>query len=165
MNTFRLSRSSSTNTTLLDPDGVISYTISTPLRLGPSQTTIRRGDSVVVIASIKWGWLNSKSTITMHGQTTLVGEWFPRSNMLSTSRIYTNASGEKIKWRGTQVLSCMGEDTGLHLVTYDRVPYHPFRRWQSSLNISSNGMAMLDELVVTWVIAEKKARDRRRAGR
>ncbi|KAH7329779.1 hypothetical protein B0J17DRAFT_771967 [Rhizoctonia solani] len=95
----------------------------------------------------------------------LVSEWFPRSNMLATSRVCTTASGEKIKWRGTQQLSCISPDTGLQLVTYDRVRHRPFRRWESTLNVSPSAMGIIDDLIVTWVIAEKKARERRRAGR
>ncbi|CAE7194422.1 unnamed protein product [Rhizoctonia solani] len=159
MNTFRLSRTSPTNTTLLDGDGVVAYTISTPLRLGPRRTTIKRGDSIVIIASIRWGWFRRRSTITIHGQTMLVSQWLPRSNMLATSRMCTTGSGEKIKWRGTQHLNCIALDTGVQLVTYDRVRYHPFRRWESTLNVSPSAMGIIDEL-----IAEKKARERRRAG-
>ncbi|CAE6507962.1 unnamed protein product [Rhizoctonia solani] len=145
MNTFRLSRTSHTNTCLLDADGVVAYTISTPLRLGPSRTTIKRGDSIVIIASIKWGWFKRKSTITVHGQTMLVSEWFPRSNMLAT--ICTTASGEKVKWRGTQQLNCIALETGVQLVTYERVRYHRFRRWESTLNVSPSAMGMIDELI------------------
>ncbi|CAE6528249.1 unnamed protein product [Rhizoctonia solani] len=67
--------------------------------------------------------------------------------MLATSRMCTTGSGEKIKWRGTQHLNCIALDTGVQLVTYDRVRYHPFRRWESTLNVSPSAMGIIDELI------------------
>ncbi|KAJ1307832.1 hypothetical protein OPQ81_001914 [Rhizoctonia solani] len=160
MTTYILSRTSPTNTTLTSPDGVVTYEISTPDILGPSQTTIKRGDSV--IATIQWNLVKG-STITINGRTSPIDEVFPRSGTLSMSRIWTTSNGEQFKWKDSAKLYCVSVGSGLNLATYDRTYFSLFRDKKSTLDISADAMHLTDDLVVTWVIAEKKARNRRRS--
>ncbi|CAE7182659.1 unnamed protein product [Rhizoctonia solani] len=160
MTTYVLSRTSPKNTTLSDPGGTVVYEISTKYHLGGSETTIKRGDQLLAI--IHWK-LFLRSTITWNGQTTKIGEIFPRSRTFSVSRIYTMPSGEKFKWKDKARLYCVSVDTGLNLATYDRVHFRYIRDKKSTLDITSAGSQFTDALVVTWAIAEKKARDRRRS--
>ncbi|KAG9078615.1 hypothetical protein FS749_009333 [Ceratobasidium sp. UAMH 11750] len=81
-------------------------------------------------------------------------------------------------------LYCVSESTGLNLATYYRNRFYFFNSKKSILDISSPVIPYADVLVgmlmiatfslvcinlfnrvVTWVIMEKKARDRRRAAR
>ncbi|CAE6409273.1 unnamed protein product [Rhizoctonia solani] len=160
MTTYILSRTSPTNTTLSSPEGLAVYEISTPDILGPSQTTIKRGGNV--IATIQWNLVKG-STITMSGKTNPIDEVFPRSGTLSMSRIWTTSSGEQFKWKDSAKLYCVSVESGLNLATYDRTYFSLFRDKKSTLDISSNAAHLVDDLVVTWVIAEKKARNRRRS--
>ncbi|KAG8687524.1 hypothetical protein FRC11_007082 [Ceratobasidium sp. 423] len=161
MTTYTLSKTSPINTVLMDPDGSVVYEISTPFKLGDSETTIRRGDQVV--ATIQWKTF-SKSTLTMGGKVAPINEVFPRSKQLST--IYTMPNGEKFKWKDTLKLYCVSVDTGLNLATYYRTSLYMVRSKKSTLDVLHGAdPEKTDALVVTWVIAEKKARDRRRARR
>ncbi|KAG8762419.1 hypothetical protein FRC11_009501, partial [Ceratobasidium sp. 423] len=135
---------SPTNTTLTSPEGVVAYGISTPNILGPSQTTITRGDSV--IATIQWNLVKG-STITMNGKTSPIDEVFPRSGALSVSRVWTTLNGEQIKWKGSARLYCVSVEGGLNLATYDRTYFSLFRDKKSTLDISANGAHLIDDLV------------------
>ncbi|KAG9104697.1 hypothetical protein FRC06_000084 [Ceratobasidium sp. 370] len=101
----------------------------------------------------------------MNGNTSTIKEILPRSKRFSTSRVYTSADGQKFKWKDGRTLHCVSIDTGLHLATYYRNPFYLVSSKKSTLDISSNGTLFTDILVVTWVIVEKKARDRRRSAR
>ncbi|CAE6505781.1 unnamed protein product [Rhizoctonia solani] len=160
MTTYILSRTSPTNTTLANPEGVVIYEISTPDILGPSQTTIKRGDTV--IATIQWNLVKG-STISINNKTSPIDEVFPRSGTLSMSRVWTTANGEQLKWKDSAKLYCVSVETGLNLATYDRTYFSLFRDKKSTLDISADAAHLIDDLVVTWVITEKKARNRRRS--
>ncbi|CAE7215256.1 unnamed protein product [Rhizoctonia solani] len=160
MTTYILSRTSPTNTTLTNLEGVVTYEISTPDILGPSQTTIKRGDTVV--ATIQWNLVKG-SNISINGKTSPIDEVFPRSGTLSMSRVWTTANGEQLKWKDGAKLYCVSVETGLNLATYDRTYFSLFRDKKSTLDISASAAHLKDDLVVTWVIAEKKARNRRRS--
>ncbi|CAE6448653.1 unnamed protein product [Rhizoctonia solani] len=129
--------------TPLNHDHVV-YEISSKYHLGRSETTIKRGDQL--LATIHWQ-VFSTSTITWNGQTTKIKEIFPRSRMLSVSRIYTTPGGEKIKWKDKARLYCVSVDTGLNLATYERVHFRYFRDEKSILDITSAGSHLADELV------------------
>ncbi|CAE6493543.1 unnamed protein product [Rhizoctonia solani] len=162
MTTYTLSRTSPKNTTLTDPGGAVAYEISSTYHLGSSDTTIKKGDQTLAI--VHWKPFQ-RSTITWNGRTTTIKEIFPRSTALSTSRVYTIPSGEKFKWKNSSKLYCVSVDTGLNLATYDRTLFYLVRSKKSTLDITSSGAHFTDDLVVTWAIAEKKARDRRRSRR
>ncbi|CAE6420259.1 unnamed protein product [Rhizoctonia solani] len=162
MTTYTLSRTSPKNTTLIDPGGTVAYEISSTYHLGGSQTTIKKADQT--LATIHWK-VFQRNTITWNGKTTTISEIFPRSRTLSTSRVYTTPSGEQFKWKDRAKLYCVSVDTGLNLAMYERTLFYLFRSKKSTLDISSSGAHLTDALVVTWAIAEKKARDRRRSRR
>ncbi|KDN46387.1 hypothetical protein RSAG8_04331, partial [Rhizoctonia solani AG-8 WAC10335] len=102
--------------------------------------------------------------LTMGGMTASLSNVFPKAGMLSNSRVFTTASGERLKWKDKSKLSCVSDDTGKPLATYNRKSFAALRSKKSTLDISSNGTHFTDILVVTWVLAEKKAQDRRRSG-
>ncbi|CAE6473598.1 unnamed protein product [Rhizoctonia solani] len=163
MTTYTLSKTSPINTELADPNGNVVYQISTPFKLGDSETMIRRGDQVIATIQRK---TFQKSTLTMGGKSSTINEVFPRSKQLSTSRVYTMPNGESFKWKDTSKLYCVSVDTGLNLATYYRTSLHLVRSKKSTLDILHDAdVEKTDTLVVTWAIAEKKARDRRRARR
>ncbi|CCO32788.1 hypothetical protein BN14_06851 [Rhizoctonia solani AG-1 IB] len=87
------------------------------------------------------------------------------SHALSTSRVYTTPGGEQFKWKDSKRLYCVSVNTGLNLATYDRTYFYLIRSKKSTLDISSSGAHLADDLVVTWAIAEGKARERRRSRR
>ncbi|CAE6452730.1 unnamed protein product [Rhizoctonia solani] len=155
-----MTTTSPTNTTLSSHEGTVVYEVSTPDILGPSQTTIKRGESV--IATIQWNLVKG-STITINGKSSTIDEVFPRSGALSTSRIWTTSNGEQFKWKDSAKLYCVSMESGLNLATYDRTYFSLFRDKKSTLDISANASHLTDDLIVTWVIAEKKARNRRRS--
>ncbi|CAE6506857.1 unnamed protein product [Rhizoctonia solani] len=163
MTTYTLSKTSPINTVLMDPGGNVAYEIITPFKLGDSETTIKRGDQIV--ATVQWKTFN-KSMLTMGGKSTPIKEVFPRCKQLSTSRIYTMSNGERFKWKDTSKLYCVSVDTGLNLATYYRTSLYLIRDKKSTLDVLHGADSeKTDALIVTWVIAEKKARDRRRARR
>ncbi|CAE6440120.1 unnamed protein product [Rhizoctonia solani] len=163
MTTYTLSKTSPINTVLTDPSGNVVYEVSTPFKLGDSETTIKKNDQV--LATIQWKTFH-KSTLTMRGKTVTINEVFPRSKQMSTSRIYTMPNGERFKWKDTSKLYCVSVDSGLNLATYYRTSLYLIRNKKSTLDILHNADSeKTDALVVTWVIAENKARDRRRARR
>ncbi|KDN48654.1 hypothetical protein RSAG8_02641, partial [Rhizoctonia solani AG-8 WAC10335] len=144
MTTYNLSRTSPTNTTLTSPEGVVVYEISTPDILGPSQTTIKRGDTV--IATIQWNLVKG-STISINGKTSPIDEVFPRSGTLTMSRVWTAANGERFKWKDSAKLYCVSVETGLNLATYDRTYFSLFRDKKSTLDISAAAAHLADDLV------------------
>ncbi|KDN48632.1 hypothetical protein RSAG8_02619, partial [Rhizoctonia solani AG-8 WAC10335] len=159
--TYILSRTSPTNTILSDPQGATAYVISTPFRLGRTQTTITQGNRV--IATIPWN-IFKKDTVTIDDRTSTIKEAFPRSKLLSTARTYTTLSGERFRWKGTNKLCCVSLETRGTLAIYERTILSRVRRKPYILNISPNADYLIEVLIVTWVIAEKKARSRRRTG-
>ncbi|KAG9126336.1 hypothetical protein FRC07_003857 [Ceratobasidium sp. 392] len=160
--TYTLSKTSPTNTTLTGPDGTVVWEVTTPFKLHDSVTTITRQGQTT--ATIQWK-VFGKSTLTMNGQTNPFNVVMPRPKAMSTSRVYTTADGQKFKWKDSKKLYCVSEDTGLNLATYYRNSLYLLSSKKSTLDISSTGAPFADILVVTWVIMEKKARDRRRARR
>ncbi|KAG9104696.1 hypothetical protein FRC06_000083 [Ceratobasidium sp. 370] len=182
MTPYTLSKTSPINTTLADPGGTVVYEVSfslspdftnkwvytllekvtTPFGIYDRETTIKkRGET---IATIQWK-VFGKDTLTMDGGTSPIKEVLPRPRVFSTSRVYTCADGQQFKWKDSKKLYCVSEDTGLNLATYYRNPFYLLSSRKSTLDISSSGTPFADILVVTWVIMEKKARDRRRAAR
>ncbi|ELU41024.1 hypothetical protein AG1IA_04958 [Rhizoctonia solani AG-1 IA] len=138
----------------------MSY-ISTPFRLGGTQTTITHEGRV--IATIQWNFFK-KDTVTMDDRTSTVKEVFPKMKLLSTSRTYTTLSGERFKWKGTNKLRCISVETHSTLAIYERTIFSRVRKKPHVLNILPNADYLTEVLIVTWVIAEKKARSRRRTG-
>ncbi|CAE6439029.1 unnamed protein product [Rhizoctonia solani] len=162
MTTYVLSRTSPKNTTLIDPEGSTFYEVTSKYHLGGSDTTIKRGDQV--LATIHWK-VFKRSTITWDGETMFIKEIFPRTGRFSTSRIHTAQTGEKLKWKDKGKLYCVSADSGLNLAVYDRTHLHHFRSKKSTLEITASGSHLADALIITWAIAENKARHRRRSRR
>ncbi|CAE6472599.1 unnamed protein product [Rhizoctonia solani] len=160
MTTLALSRSSPTNNTLTDHNGTVTYDVSTPFSFRNSTTTIKRNDQVLAI--IKWGVFGG-SELTMGGMSAPLNDVFPRAGKLSSSRIFTTADGERLKWKYKSKLKCVSPDSGHSLATYDYKLFAGIRNKKSTLNISPDATHLTDILVVTWVIAEKKAQDERSA--
>ncbi|KAF8594641.1 hypothetical protein BDV93DRAFT_549157, partial [Ceratobasidium sp. AG-I] len=162
MTTYTLSKTSPSNTVLMDPEGNEIYKVSTPYRLGKLETTVsRQGET---IATIQWK-LFARSTMTMGGTTRPLHEVFPRASKWTTSRIYTTSDGRRLKWKDEAKLYCVNPDTGINLATYYYTAFWGFRKKKSTLDIASDVSDLSDIIVVTWVIAENRARDRRRAQR
>ncbi|QRV76842.1 hypothetical protein RhiJN_19687 [Ceratobasidium sp. AG-Ba] len=162
MTTYTLSKTSPTNTALIDPSGTTVYEVTTPFKLQDRSTTITREGQTV--ATIHWKVIG-KSTFTIGDRTSTIDAAFPRTKALSLSRIYTSDTGHKFKWKAGSKLYCISEETGLNLATYYRNPFYLITAKKSTLDISASGAPFADELILTWVIMEKKARDRRRAAR
>ncbi|CAE6451329.1 unnamed protein product [Rhizoctonia solani] len=98
----------------------------------------------------------------MGGMTAPLSDVFPRDGSLSTSRLFTTASGEKLKWTDKAKLQCVPIDSDVPLATYDYKHFASIRGKKSTLDISPNASHLTDILVVTWVIAEKKAQEARK---
>ncbi|KAG8708876.1 hypothetical protein FRC08_018660 [Ceratobasidium sp. 394] len=162
MTTYTLSKTSPTNTVLTDPEGTVVYEIKTPFKVGETETTITRQGRTVAV--IQWKVL-ARSTLAMGGETKFIKEVFPKPKAFSSSRIYTTADGQQLKWKSSRKLYCVVPDTGLNIATYYRNGFYLFSSEKSTLDIAPAGLPLADILVVTWVIAEKKARDRRRSRR
>ncbi|EUC65582.1 ATP11, putative [Rhizoctonia solani AG-3 Rhs1AP] len=160
MTTLALSRSSPTNNTLTDDYGTVTYDVSTPFSLRSSTTTIKRNGQV--LAMIKWGVFGG-SELTMGGVSASLNDVFPRTGKLSSFRVFTTADGERLKWKYKSTLQCVSADSGLPLATYNHKLFAGIRNKKSTLDISPNAAHLTDILVVTWVIAEKKAQDERSA--
>ncbi|CAE6440026.1 unnamed protein product [Rhizoctonia solani] len=158
MSTLTLSRSSPTNTTLTDSYGTVFYEVSTPLSLCDEITTIKRNGQVLAI--IKWRVFEG-SQLTMGGMTAPLSDVFPKSGILSNSRVFTTASGERLKWKCDSKRECVSADSGLPLATFKSRLFGSIGGKKSTLEISPNATHLLDILVVTWVIIEKKREDRK----
>ena len=104
--------------------------------------------------------------MTIDGKVQTIKEAFPRSQRLSTSRIWTMPNGVKFKWKDSSKLYCVSVDTDLNMATYYRTTFYVFSSKPSTLDIAAGADTELtDALVLTWAIAENKARERRRARR
>ncbi|KAH7330713.1 hypothetical protein B0J17DRAFT_162307 [Rhizoctonia solani] len=158
MTTLTLSKRSPTNNTLTHSDGTV-YEVSTPFRFGSRTTTCRKNGQV--LATIKWP-TSGKNEVTMGGMTAPLSDVFPGDGNLSTSRLFTTASGEKLKWIDKSKLQCVPVDSDIPFATYDYKHFASIRGKKSTLDISPNASHLTDVLVVTWVIAEKKAQEARR---
>ncbi|CAE6440023.1 unnamed protein product, partial [Rhizoctonia solani] len=126
---------------------------------GGGTTTIKRNGQILAI--IKWG-VFSRGELTMGGMTASLSEVFPRSGALSSSRVFTTANGERLKWKDKSKLKCVSADGGL-LAEYNPKHFAAIGGKISALEISPNATHLTDILVVTWVIAEKKAQENRSA--
>ncbi|CUA68992.1 hypothetical protein RSOLAG22IIIB_08244 [Rhizoctonia solani] len=157
MSTYTFSKDSPLNTALRDPEGNIAYQISTPFAFGSSETAIKRGGQV--IATIQWKAFRS-STLTMRGESARIKDIFPRTERLSTSRVYTMPNGESFKWEDGSKFHCVSVDSKVTLATYTRRVVHWFKKDEKpTLDIIQDvGVDKTDALVVTWVIAEEKVR-------
>ncbi|KAG9089864.1 hypothetical protein FRC07_012240, partial [Ceratobasidium sp. 392] len=100
----------------------------------------------------------------MNDQTTPLDVMLSKPSLMSTSRVYTNIDGQKLRWKDGNKLYCISEDTGLNLATYYENPFCLLSGKKSTLDISSSGAPFADVLVVTWVVMEKKVRERRAGG-
>ncbi|CAE6442702.1 unnamed protein product [Rhizoctonia solani] len=166
MATLTLSESSPTNTTLVDPYGKFGLQVSTPCRFTKEITTIKRNGQI--LATVKWATFGG-SELAMGGISAPLNDVFPKSSILSdliilrmknlSSRVFTTASGEKLKWKYKSKLECVSPDSGLPLATYNYKILGGIRNKKSTLEISPNARHLIDIIVVTWVIYEKKARD------
>ncbi|CAE7184999.1 unnamed protein product [Rhizoctonia solani] len=141
---YTLSRASPTNTVLTDPQGAAAYVISTPFRLGGTQTTITQGNRV--IATIQWNILKS-DTVTIDDRTSTIKEAFPKLKLLSTSRTYTTLSGERFKWKGTSRLCCVSVETRGTLAIYERSVFSRVRRKPYVLNILPDADYLIEVLI------------------
>ncbi|KAF8680501.1 hypothetical protein RHS04_03917 [Rhizoctonia solani] len=162
MTTYTLSETSPKRCDLTDPDGNIVYKLSSPVTLGNSDVTISRGDEVIAI--IHWKWFE-RSTVTMYGKTTTIGEVFPRPKKLSNARIFTMPDGYQFKWQGLDQIYATNVENDINVATYYKNPMYYFNeKKKSTLDIAAGAsMELTDALVVTWAIYEKKARDWRRS--
>ncbi|CAE6457372.1 unnamed protein product [Rhizoctonia solani] len=101
------------------------------------------------------------SELTMGGKTASVSDVFPSAGKLSSSRIFTTADGEGLKWKDRSKLYCVSTNDGSSVATYNhRKLSSAFSGKKATLDISPNATHLADILVVTWVIAAKKAQDR-----
>ncbi|KAF8761319.1 hypothetical protein RHS01_00360 [Rhizoctonia solani] len=100
--------------------------------------------------------------LTMNGETASVSDVFPSAGKLSTSRIFTTANGEGLKWKDKSKLHyCVPLNDGSPIATYNHKKLSSaFTGKKATLDISPNATHLTDILVVTWVIAAKKSQDR-----
>ncbi|CAE6506822.1 unnamed protein product [Rhizoctonia solani] len=161
MTTYTLSKTSPTRTNLLDPEGNIVYKISSPVTPANSDVTIRRGEEIIAV--IHWKWFE-RSTLTMYGRTTKIGEVFPRPDKWSNSRVFTMPDDYQFKWKGLDRVYAINLETDLNIATYYQNPFYLVSKKKSTPDIADGASTELaDALVVTWAIFEKKARDWRRS--
>ncbi|CAE6480924.1 unnamed protein product [Rhizoctonia solani] len=129
--------------------------------MGNSDVTIMRGEEIVAV--IHWRWVE-RSTLTMNGRTTKIGEVFPRPKKMSLSREYTMPDGYKFRWKGMYKVYAVNSETGINVATYYQNPLYLVNKKKSTLDIAEGTSTELtDALVVTWAIYEKKVRDWRRS--
>ncbi|CAE6438162.1 unnamed protein product [Rhizoctonia solani] len=158
MTTLTVSRSSPRNTTLTDLYGNVAYEVSTPFRLGPSTTTITRNGQV--LATVRWGMLGDD--LTMSGKTASVSDIFPSAGKLSTSRIFTTANGEGLKWKDKSKLYCVSTNDGSSIATYNHKKLSSaFTGKKATLDISPNAAHLTDILVGAKDVDELRERVRR----
>ncbi|CAE6425566.1 unnamed protein product [Rhizoctonia solani] len=120
-----------------------------------------RGEELIAV--IHWKWFE-RSTLTMKGKTTKIGEVFPRPKKMLNSRVYTMPDGYQFKWKGLDKVYAVNVETGINVATYYQNKFYLFSKKKSTLDIAAGASTELtDALVVTWAIYEKKARDWRRS--
>ncbi|KAF8761078.1 hypothetical protein RHS01_00279 [Rhizoctonia solani] len=146
MTTYTLSETSPKRCDLTDPDGNIVYKLSSPVTLGNSDVTISRGDEVIAI--IHWKWFE-RSTVTMYGKTTTIGEVFPRPKKLSNARIFTMPDGYQFKWQGLDQIYATNVENDINVATYYKNPMYYFNeKKKSTLDIAAGAsMELTDALV------------------
>ncbi|GAB1528046.1 hypothetical protein RhiTH_011237 [Rhizoctonia solani] len=159
MTTLTITKSSDPiNTLLVDLSGHLTYEAKTPFSFTKDITTITRNGQVV--ASIKWGTFG-ENKLTMGGITAPLKDVFPKAGPLSSSRVFTTANGEGLKWKEKSKLYCVSTYNDLTLATYNHKSLSAmFTGKKATLDISPNAMHLLDILVVTWVIMAKKSVDK-----
>ncbi|KAF8671162.1 hypothetical protein RHS04_08450 [Rhizoctonia solani] len=97
----------------------------------------------------------------MGGITAPLKDVFPKAGPLSSSRVFTTANGEGLKWKEKSKLYCVSTYNDLTLATYNHKSLSAmFTGKKATLDISPNAMHLLDILVVTWVIMAKKSVDK-----
>ncbi|KAL5640576.1 hypothetical protein ACGC1H_001149 [Rhizoctonia solani] len=161
MTTYTLSHTSPKRCELMDPEGNIVYKIFSPATPGNSDVTITRGDEVIAV--IHWKWFE-RSTLTMNGKTTKINEVFPRPKKIFNSRVYTMPDGYQFQWRGLDMIYAVNVQTNLNVATYYQNEMYLINEKKSTLDIAAGvSTELVDVLVVTWVLYEKKARDWRRS--
>ncbi|CAE6346426.1 unnamed protein product [Rhizoctonia solani] len=155
MTTLTISKSSDPmNTMLTDLSGHLTYEAKTPFSFTKDITTITRNGQA--IASIKWGLFENK--LTMGGITASLNDVFPKAGILSSSRVFTTANGEGLKWKSKSEIYCVSTYNDLTLAKYNQKTLSGmFTGKKATLDISPNAMHLIDILVVTWVIVAKKA--------
>ncbi|CAE6530602.1 unnamed protein product [Rhizoctonia solani] len=158
MTTYTLVKNDPSNTVLTDPEGRAVYKISTPFRFPSETTTITRADESDVVAVIHWNAIE-KNTITMNGTTRKIGDVFPRTSRLGSSRLVIAEDGEMFKWNYTTKLYCMSETTGLNVATYYHILFADRRAKKSTIDIVPSAVRYSDILVVSWMIMEKESED------
>ncbi|KAF8599225.1 hypothetical protein BDV93DRAFT_526180 [Ceratobasidium sp. AG-I] len=144
------------NTVVEGPDGAPLYTVVTPFKLGTRITTISRSGRV--IATITWNVMD-KDRLSFEGRDEEMKVIFPKPRAVSTSRVYTTASGRSFKWKNDRRLYCVDTETEMNLATYYRVWFQGIRGKKSTLDINDSSEELMDALVVTWIIMEKYAED------
>ncbi|CAE6391267.1 unnamed protein product [Rhizoctonia solani] len=120
-----------------------------------------RGDELVAI--IHWKWFE-RDKLTMNGKTSTISEAFPRPRKISNSRVYTMPDGSQFKWKGLDVVFAIDVQTRLNVAMYNRNAMYLISDKKSTLEIVAGASTeLIDAVVVTWAIFEKKARDWRRS--
>ncbi|KAF8599227.1 hypothetical protein BDV93DRAFT_609352 [Ceratobasidium sp. AG-I] len=161
--TLTQTQNSILNTLATGSDGRALYEISTRFKFFSASTTTisSHGNTIALIAWHKFG----NSHITLDGRDGAMKDIFPKSQMLSHSRVYTTPEGRAFKWKNGRELYCVATDSGLNLATYYRTRFAMFRSKKSTLDIADAAVDIMDTLVVTWIVMEKFAMDRRREAR
>ncbi|TFY78590.1 hypothetical protein EWM64_g5416 [Hericium alpestre] len=150
------------NTILKDEDGRAMYEIRTPtVLLGGGRTTILRisGWGVEEVAQIEWHYRTS-TKFHFRDYTVEVSNYMPLRGFGRTKRVFVATDGHsylwKMGWRGLKLVRDDGSKTHV-------AQYHPhtnvFTRQPSVLDITSHGLAILDEIVVTFVYMERKRKE------
>ncbi|KAG8678784.1 hypothetical protein FRC08_017513, partial [Ceratobasidium sp. 394] len=145
MPTLTQTKSSILNTLVTGPGGEVLYEVSTESNVfRGSVTTISRQGAV--IARIEWHGFGT-DYLTFEGRTGPLKHLFPKSRLLSNSRIYTTQNGVSFKWKFGGELYCVSSDTGLNIATYYHINFGALRGKKSTLDISEGSEGLMDSLV------------------
>ncbi|KIM87281.1 hypothetical protein PILCRDRAFT_814774 [Piloderma croceum F 1598] len=157
-----LSKNDLRNTVLVRPDGQAVYRINTPHNLfGRRTTKIKRVHAInVQIGKIKWHTFRASKLWTGGRQVQL-----HKSGIFSHSKIFQARDGQNYIWKtknGHPML--VGEGHSRTVATFHKPKWGILSKSRlASLEITAQGMEILDDIVTTFVWFEQNRRKRKQA--
>jgi len=165
-----------TNTSVVDTNtGAPLYEIETPRSFFKSRTTtIRRiyqqGSPSRVVSQIKWSTFSPDLVSVDGNQWTKVNSFLVKGGIFSESRTFVTVDGAEYKWKSKSDKFTLVERGSRTVVARSHrhiIPgwiLNPFApRPDMSIDIMPSAVSILDIVVLTFIIMEKKRQERSRA--
>ncbi|KAF9793509.1 hypothetical protein BJ322DRAFT_1035109 [Thelephora terrestris] len=120
------------------------------------------------VARIYWNWFSSDK-IVFQGKITTRSEFLPKCGKMKGSFVFTGPDGVQYRWAmgalGMNYPKLVTADEKKEVIAEFHRAHYITKRKKARIEVQLAGMGMLDYIVLTFVFAEEKRRERERRTR